>query len=253
MEIGFSNNPAKPLLKQIEWVGRNGFAFFQLNIEEPFASPKKINVAKTRTLLEKYNLETIGHVAWYLPIGSPEKRIRTYAIKEASKQLAVMERLGTRLVTVHANWFPSLPEKKSIKIQAESFKALVEIANKRGMKIMIEQAGTPYDSEKNIDAIISRVPGLLFNLDIGHANLFGNSPIKFIKKFHSRIAHVHMHDNNGIMDTHLPIGSGIIEWKSVIRELKKHYNGTIALEVFTDDNEFVLLSRKRLIRLWSSC
>ncbi len=253
MEIGFSNNPAKPLLKQIEWVGRNEFAFFQLNTEEPFASPKKINVAKTRVLLEKYSLETIGHVAWYLPIGSPEKGIRAYAIKEAEKQLAVMECLGTRLVTVHANWFPSLHEKRSIKIQAESFKALVENANKRGMKIMIEQAGTPYDSEKNIEAIISRVPGLLFNLDIGHANLFGNSPMKFIKKFRSRIAHVHMHDNNGIMDMHLPIGSGIIEWKSVVRELKKHYDSTITLEIYAEDKDFVLLSRKRLIRLWNSC
>lgn len=61
-----------------------------------------------------------------------------------------------------------------------------------------------------------------------------------------------MHDNDGITDMHLPIGQGIIDWKSVVETLKKYYDGTITLEIFHGGRDFILLSRKRLLRYWNS-
>ncbi len=113
------------------------------------------------------------------------------------------------------------------------------------------EPGTSFsDTVENVSKVLRSVPKLLLNLDIGHVNLFGKNPVRFIKKFHKKIVHVHLHDNNGVADLHLPIGCGIINWKEVIRELKAYYDGTITLEVFSRDREYVLISRKKLLKLW---
>jgi hypothetical protein len=67
MKIGFPNNPRKDLLEEIEWIGKNGFGFVDLFLEEDQAVPEKINVEKVKKLLEKYKLSVIGRTAWYLP------------------------------------------------------------------------------------------------------------------------------------------------------------------------------------------
>jgi hypothetical protein len=63
MRIGFPNNPRKDLLEEIEWIGKNGFDFVDLFLEEDQAVPEKINVEKIKKLLEKYKLSAIGHTA----------------------------------------------------------------------------------------------------------------------------------------------------------------------------------------------
>jgi len=89
------------------------------------------------------------------------------------------------------------------------------------------------------------------HLDIGHANLFGRKPEDFIKKFRNKIKHVHLHDNNGNEDLHLPMGCGSIDWEKTLKTLKKCYNGTITLEVFSKDKEYVLLTKEKLRKLWN--
>ena len=65
------------------------------------------------------------------------------------------------------------------------------------------------------------------------------------------IKHVHLHDNNGDKDLHLPMGCGSIEWKKTLKTLKKYYNGTITLEVFSKDKDYVLLTKEKLRKLWN--
>lgn len=252
MKIGFPNNPSLPLLKEIEWAGKNGFDFFELFSEEPYASPDVIDFAKVKRILSKYNLGVVGHIAWHLPIGSPLKKERDFAVKEAEKHFDIMEKIGISKVTIHSNFHPLLSEKESIEFQSDTLCKLVKNAEKRNIIIMLELLDSPRDTEKNIGELLDEIPDMFLNLDIGHSNLSGKNPERMIKKFGPKIAHVHMHDNDGIMDMHLPIGSGIINWPSVIKTLKKNYDGTITLEVFAGGKEFVLLSKKRLLKMWDS-
>jgi len=91
MKIGFPNNPRKDLLKEIEWIGKNGFDFVDLFLEEDKATPEKINVEKVKKLLRKYNLGVVGHTAWYLPIGSPIKTLREASVKEIVRYFEVFQ------------------------------------------------------------------------------------------------------------------------------------------------------------------
>ena len=72
-----------------------------------------------------------------------------------------------------------------------------------------------------------------------------------IKKFNKKLIHIHLHDNDGKEDQHLTIGKGNINWKKVIKVLKKYYNKTITLEVFESKKERVL-SKTKLKKLWEN-
>jgi sugar phosphate isomerase/epimerase len=59
---------------------------------------------------------------------------------------------------------------------------------------------------------------------------------------------VHVSDNRGGEgDLHLPLGAGNIDWRSAIRALKRAgYDGTVTLEVFSREREYLRASK----RLW---
>ena len=70
---------------------------------------------------------------------------------------------------------------------------------------------------------------LYMTLDVGHANHVGYSADDMI---FDCIKHVHMHDNFGDDDAHLPLGEGSIDLKRVVNNLEsKKYDGIYILEV----------------------
>jgi sugar phosphate isomerase/epimerase len=251
MLIGYPNHPRRNFLNEINWIGDNHFDFMDVFLEEDKASPQNINVQKSKALLKKYSLKTVGHTSWYLPVGSPNKAIRLIAVKEISKCFKIFKKLEVKLVTIHANWASGLfSEAEAIDFQLESLKLLTDKARECGLELIYEPTVSKHDTIENIEKILKKVPNMHFHLDIGHANLNNNDPIKFIEVFHSKIKHVHLHDNDGIRDLHLPIGCGTVDWQRTINELKKYYDGTITLEIFSSDRDFVLLSKKKLRKLW---
>jgi len=70
----------------------------------------------------------------------------------------------------------------------------------------------------------TRLTGLRFNFDIGHANLAdGPAEERLEKSFASLrdlVASVHLHDNHGEKDEHLPPYDGSIDWGAAIPLLK---------------------------------
>jgi len=254
MKIGFPNNPRKDILKEIKWIGRQGFDFVDLFLEEDSATPEKIDVAKVKKLLKKYNLDTVGHTAWYLPTGSPVKLLRDAAIREAERYFKVFNKLGVKYVTIHANWPPSMfSAEEGIMLQVGSLRKIVKIAGKYHLNPMLELLDTGKDSIENIASILDKVPSFYFHLDIGHANLFNKKVKRFIRRLHKKLKHIHMHDNHGTADEHLPLGKGNINFKKIIKELKKYgYDGTITLEIFSKNRNLAVKSMKKLRKLWNA-
>jgi len=251
MKIGFPNNPRKNILEEVEWIGKNGFDFVDLFLEEDEAVPEKIDVQKLKKLLQKYKLGAVGHTAWYLPIGSPVKSFRENSVSEAKRYFEVFSKLNVKYVTIHANWPPGMfSTKEGIKFQVETLRKLVNEAKKYNLHLVYEPIDTWQDDIKSVSEILKKVPNLYLHIDIGHVNLFGRKPEQFIKKFHKKLKHIHLHDNNGEKDLHIPMGTGNINWENLIKILKKYYNGTITLEIFSRDKDYVLLSKDKLKKLW---
>ena len=254
MKIGFPNHPRLDILEEIRWIGENGFDFVDLFLEEDRAVPDRIDAMAIRALLNEYHLGVIGHTAWYLPIGSPSKALREAAISEALRYCGVFESIGVDKVTIHANWIGGtmFSARESAAFQIESLLKLVEASGNFGITIMFEPVDSKRDSVENIAFILESVPGLALHLDLGHANLWGRTPGEYIRQFSHRLAHVHLHDNDGRRDLHLPLGCGRNSWKRSIRELKQYYNGTITLEVFSEEKEYALMNRRMLRHVWDT-
>lgn len=70
-------------------------------------------------------------------------------------------------------------------------------------------------------------------LDVGHANTMGLLD-EFVEKCKSKLSHMHIHDNNGAHDEHLPIGQGNIDWKKLMESLSG-YKGLMVTEMGSID------------------
>ena len=156
------------------------------------------------------------------------------------------------MVTIHANWPTAMfSAREGVKFQVETLRELVKQTGKYDLNLMYEPVDTSKDNIENVSAILSEVPELFLHIDIGHASLFGRKPEQFIKEFHQRLKHVHLHDNDKNRDLHLPLGCGTIDWKKIMKALKRYYDETITLEIFSRDRDYVLLSKEKLIKLWN--
>jgi len=87
----------------------------------------------------------------------------------------------------------------------------------------------PPTSGSTPQALVELAEGtdLGFCLDVGHANTMGLLP-EFME-LKSRLANLHVHDNNGKFDEHLPIGDGTVDFDLVVRELAD-YGGRFVIE-----------------------
>ena len=131
MKIGYPNHPRKDVLEEIKWIGENNFDFIDFYMEEDKCVPGKFDVEKAKQLLKKYNLDIVGHMAYYLAIGSPSKIIRDSAIKQAEEYFKVFKKLGVKYATIHANWAPGFfTLNEAVNFQIDSLKKLVQLAKK---------------------------------------------------------------------------------------------------------------------------
>ena len=74
-------------------------------------------------------------------------------------------------------------------------------------------------------------PYLKACVDIGHTVLVGENPVRMLEMLGNRVAALHVHDNDGIHDSHTLPFHGIIMWNEVAKALKNiNYQGEITLE-----------------------
>ncbi len=79
----------------------------------------------------------------------------------------------------------------------------------------------PYEQDGLVDGT-----GMGIVFDVGHANTNGNLN-DFCKIILPNASHLHIHDNNGVRDEHLPLGEGSIPWDKIMPKIVKEYHGDI--------------------------
>ncbi len=147
----------------------------------------------------------------------------------------IMGELGMNLVTIHLWLDPRFVRPEVILFKIDLLEEIVDRAERRGIEVCIENLSeTPGDLEK----VFKRIPQLGLTLDLGHAQLLQESNVAplFFREIPHKIRHVHIHDNLGGSspehDLHLPVGNGIINFPSLLKELcETGYDRTITLEL----------------------
>jgi sugar phosphate isomerase/epimerase len=85
-------------------------------------------------------------------------------------------------------------------------------------------------------------------LDTGHAHLAREISV-VIQKLSGHLKMIHVNDNRGDWDAHLPPGEGTIDWPAVVRELRRHdFHGVLVLELHGGGEETVETVLARAVR-----
>ncbi len=149
-------------------------------------------------------------------------------------------RMGINLLTIHmdiSSPVPTFLRQEKLRAIAE----LVQYAQASGITVALENVS---ESAVEIMEAFRAAPRLGITLDIGHGQIHAerNRSLEIIENLGQSIVHVHIHDNDGIDDLHLPPGKGIIDLRNIVTKiLRQGYDGTFTLEVGHQD---LVFSRK---------
>lgn len=255
MRIGAMNNPMRDVVEEIHTYAMAGFDFIDLALEPEAAFSATLPLERIKEALDHTGMGIVGHTAYYLPIASPFPEIRECALAEIERDFRIFKALGANKVNVHPyTWVPLHDTRWIREANIASLRRLYQHAETLGLKLMLENMAPNFNTPRDLSTVFAAVPGLGFHLDVGHANLETehNMTVELASLFANRLEHVHFSDNNGgNLDLHLPLGAGKIDWKWIVHILKRvGYDGTITLEVFTDDRDYLLFSKEKLKQLW---
>ncbi len=92
---------------------------------------------------------------------------------------------------------------------------------------------------------------LCFCFDTGHFNVFARSPLKaWVTQMGRYIGHLHLHDNFGKFDEHLPVGSATFPFDELFDALKiLNVKPTFTLEAHSQDHLWQSLNNVKAMRL----
>ena len=156
--------------------------------------------------------------------GALDPLIRQATGQRLEQTLRVAGLLQADLMIVHPGvdkWrYPRL-EQVWLNLALEFFPPLVEQAGQSDCRLVIENIyeESPDTLVQLVDGIDSDFFGHCF--DAGHWHLFGRRPMdEWLRSVSSRLFHLHLHDNHGRADEHLPVGDGTIDFSPLQKHLR---------------------------------
>lgn len=120
----------------------------------------------------------------------------------------------------------------------ELFEPLTARAERLRIPLLLENVWE-HDPKLHID-LFERIdsPWLGFCLDVGHQHSFSRTPLKeWLEALGGHLMEVHLHDNDGSHDDHLPVGAGTIDFALLFDFLHKSGKEPIlTLEPHSDEH-----------------
>lgn len=261
MRFGAMNFPVTPILEEIADFGKMKMDYLELAMDPPQAHYLQIQQQKSNILkaLERFNMGLVCHLPTFVYTAHLTESIRFASLNEVTASLETAADLGAEKVVVHPGYIDGLaihvPD-HALDLALESLAKIYMRAETLGVKLCVEnmfpRAG-PFAEPKDFMPIFQTFPGIKLVLDTGHANIgdpTGKRIEHFITAFGDRLGHLHMSDNNGHLDEHLPLGHGNIEFRRVAGALRSvGYDQTVTLEIFDTDRSALLRSRLKLEKI----
>ncbi|MEE9224061.1 MAG: sugar phosphate isomerase/epimerase family protein [Thermoplasmata archaeon] len=185
-------------------------------------------------LIPSYDLQLSIHAPFSdVNIGSFNLRIREEAVRQVIEAIHIADGVGMRTATVHPGFFSPLSfssPKKVLDITRESIRLIDSSIQGLGIRVGVENmpdmvVTTCHKVQDLLYVIEGTDIGICF--DVGHANTTGETE-NFLQ-CSDRFVNVHLHDNDGRSDPHMPMGAGTVDYESIIGKLSD-YTGTFVLE-----------------------
>jgi len=264
MRFGAMNFPVLPVTEEIESFAALGFDYLELAMDPPAAHYRTLQKSRSaiRSTLSAARMGLVCHLPTFVSTADLTDSIRRASLEEILGSLETAAMLGAEKVVLHPGHIRgmgSFVRDQAIALAVDSLGVAVEAAERIGLPLCLENMFPAYGAFFEADELASlfhRFPSLRMTLDTGHAHIgspHGRRIAELVSRFGERIAHVHISDNPGDGDRHLPLGAGTIDFKAVARDLEAiDYDDTVTLEIFTGDRGDLTTSRQRFAKMMSA-
>jgi sugar phosphate isomerase/epimerase len=161
-----------------------------------------------------------------LSICEVERVRRIEAMDELKRVIDVADDLPYSRLIVHMGGSRETADPRKRDAAFSTLEHLILHAHHAGVAICVENTTSEMGDPAYLRAFVdeTRLTGLRFNFDVGHAHLADFPEDERLEKSFSPlrelVSSVHLHDNHGEKDEHLPPYDGTIDWPAAIRTLQ---------------------------------
>lgn len=161
-----------------------------------------------------------------LSICEIERVRRIEAMDELKRVIDVADDLPYARLILHMGGSRETADPRKRDAALSSLEHLVLHARHAGVTICVENTLSEMGDPAYLRAFVeeTRLTGLRFNFDIGHAFLAEFPEAERLEKsfapMRDLVSSVHLHDNSGVKDEHLAPFEGSIDWPAAIKLLK---------------------------------
>jgi sugar phosphate isomerase/epimerase len=155
--------------------------------------------------------------------GAMEPLVRAVTLQRLTQALQAAANLGAHLMVVHPGYdrwrYPNLAA-AWVDQATETLAPLVAQAAACDCRLALENIYE--ETPDTLLALVERLDSPWFGhcFDIGHWRLFGTvSQAEWLSAIAPRLLHLHLHDNHGQSDEHLPVGEGTIDFAPLLQRL----------------------------------
>lgn len=230
MEIGVTVGGS---LDRVDRVGTE-FDFVELSIGAGELDTADYDPETVRETVGDGNL--LVHLPFQQVLATDSPELNEAIVAYYDRLLSWAGRAGARKATLHATTRDphDVPQRDVVRSQLG---AIREAAVRNGVELVFENVdhqaqGLP----SSVLGDVARDTDTSVCFDVGHAYLAEDHDgmERFLGNHGDRVSHLHVHDVRGRGDTHLPLGAGEVDFERVVDALPQ-FDGTVAVEVFTDD------------------
>jgi sugar phosphate isomerase/epimerase len=225
------------LLAQINAHGFSALEVFCSRAHFDYGSKQEVQALKSalevnRMTLSSLHAPTSKDLSATRESGTPlsicevERVRRIEAMDEFKRAIDVSEDLPFSRIVLHMGGSRETADPRKRDAAFSSLEHLVLHAHHAGVTLAVENTTSEMGDPAYLRAFVdeTRLAGLRFNFDIGHANLADGLAEERIEKslapLQGLVVSVHLHDNHGEKDEHLPPYDGSIDWNAAIPLLK---------------------------------
>ena len=264
MRFGAMNFPVRAVLEEIDAIGALQMDYLELAMDSPMAHYSLIREQKgaIRRALGRWKMGLVCHLPTFVYLAHLTDSIRQASMQEVLGALETASDLGAEKVVAHPGYIDGLAVHvldDALNLAMASLEKIWLRSSQLGLMLCIENMFPgvgPFVESEDFEPIFTSFPEMKLALDTGHANIGdegGRRLLDFIHLFDTRIGHLHVSDNNGRLDEHLPVGHGNIGFKAMARALKRiGYDDTLTLEIFSPNRADLVTSRRKLENILKS-
>lgn len=144
---------------------------------------------------------------------SGDPQIRDLSRRRCEESCRIAVQLVAQCVVFHSSCFPFLRGIYMERWADECAQFYSELAEKHHLMLFIENS---FDTDSApLLALMRRKTSALVQvcLDLGHINYSREPMESWFDRLAEHIGYLHLSDNHGMFDEHLPLGSGSVDWE----------------------------------------